>query len=136
MRNKKTNAFLIILVLVLVAWMLKGAFFQPTAGDLKAGFTERAKYRNENNTGPVQYIFAVTVKDSIWKEMETYGNYKPHHKGGTTRVYYFMEGSPVPATLTPGGVNFESTYNTSCIAVYEKTAVGNVIVTRYPFKNL
>lgn len=81
MRNKKINIFLGILVFVLVIWMLKGTFFQPGAGDLKAGFKEVAHYRNENNTGPVQYVFAVTVKDTIWSEMETYGNYKRTIKG-------------------------------------------------------
>ena len=134
MRNKKTNIFLFLLVVILVGWMVKGTFFQPDAGDLKAGFKEIAQYRNENNTGPVQYVFSVTVKDSVWSEMETYGNYKPHHKGGTTKVYYFMEGKPVPTDLSPGSINFDSSFNPSCIAVYEKTAVGNVIVTKNPFK--
>jgi len=134
MRNKKINTFLIILVLVLVGWMIKGTFFQPTAGDLKAGFKEVAQYRNENNTGPVQYVFSATVKDTIWSEMETYGNYKPHHKGGTTKVYFFLEGTPVPTDLQPGSINFDSSFNSSCVAEYEKTAVGNVILTRHPFK--
>lgn len=134
MKNKKTNIFLVILVLVLVGWMAKGTFFQPTAGDLKAGFKEVAHYRNENNTGPVQYVFSATVKDTIWSEMETYGNYKPHHKGGTTKVYFFRKGTPVPTGLQPGDVNFNSSFNASCIALYEKTAVGNVILTKNPFK--
>lgn len=134
MRNKKINIFLVLLVLFLVAWMLKGTFFQPGAGDLKAGFKQVATYRNENNTGPVQYVFSVTVKDTIWPEMETYGNYKPHHKGGTTKVYYFLEGTPVPAELTPGSINFDSRFDASCVAMYEKSPIGNVIVTKHPFK--
>jgi len=134
MRNKKTNIFLVILVLFLVIWMLKGTFFQPGAGDLKAGFKQIAEYRNENNTGPIQYVFSATLKDTIWSEMETYGNYKPHHKGGTTKVYYFIEGTPVPTDLTPGDVNFDSSFNKSCVALYEKSAVGNVIITKHPFK--
>lgn len=134
MRNKKTNIFLLVLLLGLVGWMIKGTFFQPTAGDLKAGFKEIAQYRNDNNTGPIQHVFSVTVKDTIWSEMETYGNYKPHHKGGTTKVYYFMEGTAAPTALSPGNVNFGSSFNPSCVAVYEKTAVGNIIVTKHPFK--
>jgi len=133
MRNKKINIFLVILVLFLVGWMLKGTFFQPGAGDLKSGFQQIAEYRNENNTGPVQYVFTVTVKDTIWSEMETYGNYKPHHKGGTTKVYYFKQGTPVPTELFPGNTNFDESYNHSCIAMYEKSAVGNVIVTKQPY---
>lgn len=134
MRNKKTNIFLIILVLFLVIWMLKGTFFQPGAGDLKAGFKEVAKYRNENNTGPVQHVFVVTVKDTLWAEMQTFGNYKPHHKGGTTKVYYFMEGTSVPTELSPGTVNFDRSFNTSCIGLYEKSATGYTSVNKYPFK--
>ena len=134
MRNKKINLFLIVLVAVLVLWMLKGTFFQPGAGDLKAGFKQVAEYRNENNTGPIQYVFTVTVKDSLWSELETYGNYKPHHKGGTTKVYYFMEGSKVPSELSPGSSNFDSAYNAGCIGLYQKNAVGTVVITRYPFR--
>lgn len=134
MRNKKINIFLVILVLALVVWMLKGTFFQPGAGDLKAGFKQVAEYRNENNTGPIQYVFTVTVKDTLWSEMETYGNYKPHHKGGTTKVYYFMEGTKVPSDLSPGNVNFDPSFNGACVGLYEKSAVGNVIVTKHPFK--
>lgn len=134
MKNKKTNIFLIVISILLFAWLLKGTFFQPGADDLKAGFTEKAKYRNENNTGPVQYIFAVTVRDSLWKDLEIFGNFKPHHKGGVTKVYFFMEGTAVPPQLMPGEVNFDPAYQSSCIAVYEKSPVGNVSVIKYPFR--
>lgn len=133
MRNRKINIFLIVLVLALVIWMLKGTFFQPGAGDLKAGFKQVAEYRNENNTGPIQYVFTVSVKDSLWNEMETYGNYKPHHKGGTTKVYYFMEGTKIPSELSPGDVNFDPAFDTSCIGLYQKSAVGTVVITKHPF---
>ena len=134
MRNKKINIFLGILVFALVVWMLKGTFFQPGAGDLKAGFKEVAHYRNENNTGPVQYVFAVTVKDTIWSEMETYGNYKPHHKGGNTKVYFFIEGTKVPTELDAGGVNFDPKFNNSCVGLYEKSATGYTSISKRPFK--
>ncbi|MET4140128.1 hypothetical protein [Pedobacter sp. UYP1] len=133
MRNTKINIFLGVMVLILVGWMLKGTFFQPGAGDLKAGFKEVAQYRNENNTGPVQYVFAVTVKDTIWSEMETYGNYKPHHKGGNTKVYYFLEGTKVPTELEAGKVNFDSSFDSSCVGLYEKSAMGNTSITKRPF---
>ena len=122
-----------LIVLIIVIWVIKGAFFQPSAEALKAGPIEHAKYRNENNTGPIQHIYVVSVKDSIWKDLETYGNYKPHHKGGTTKVYYFKQGTPVPTELFPGNTNFDESYNHSCIAMYEKSAVGNVIVTKQPY---
>ena len=134
MKNKKINIFLIVLVLALILWILKGTFFQPGTGDLKSGFKDIAQYRNENNTGPVQYIFAVSLKDTVWSELETYGNYKPHFKGGTTKVYYFMEGTPVPKELMAGSINFDSSFNSSCVGIYEKSAMGNVSITRHPFR--
>lgn len=135
MKNKGIRVFIGVITFGLIIWMVKGTFFQPSADDLKAGITEVGKYRNENNTGPVQYVFIATVKDSIWKDLEIYGNYKPHHKGGTTKIYFFMEGSARPVKLFPGKVNFDPSYNANCIALYEKSAVGNVSLTRYPFKN-
>ena len=133
MKDRKVTIALVILSLVLIGWMLKGTFTQPGADDLKAGFTEVGHYRNDNNTGPIQHVFSVTVKDSIWADMETYGKFKPHHKGGNTKVYYFLEGSSVPDQLTPGAVNFDPGFNRNCIAVYEKTAMGNTSLTKYPF---
>jgi hypothetical protein len=134
MKNRKTNIALSILVLVLIAWMVKGTFSQPGIENLKSAFKEVGKYRNENNTGPVQYVFSVTMRDTISKEMITYGNFQPHHKGGTTKVYFFMEGSKAPTELSPGAVNFDAAFNPSCIALYEKSPMGNVSLTKKPFK--
>ena len=134
MKNNKIRITLTLIVLVIVIWVIKGTFFQPSADDLKAGITERAKYRNENNTGPIQHIFAASITDSIWNDLEVYGNYKPHHKGGTTKVYFFMEESEIPDKLYPGEVNFDPGFNKNCVALYEKTAMGNVSLTKYPFR--
>ncbi|HKG06102.1 MAG TPA: hypothetical protein VKB19_06590 [Pedobacter sp.] len=133
MKNKRVRIVIGLLSIVVVVWIIKGTFFQPSANGLKAGIRDVAKYRNENNTGPVQYVFIAMVKDSLWKDLETYGNYKPHHKGGNTRVYYFMEGSAVPANLSPGKVNFDPSFNSACIALYEKSAMGNTSLIRHPF---
>ena len=133
MRNKKINIFLCVLVIIFVGWMLKGTFGQPGIEDMKSGFKEVAKYRNDNNTGPIQYVFAVTVKDTIWNEMVNYGNFKPHHKGGNTKVYYFKEGTKVPTAVGAGAVNFDPSFNSSCIGLYEKSAMGNVSMTKTPF---
>lgn len=135
MKNK-TNIFLSIAVLLLVGWMLKGTFSQPGVDDLKGEFKEVTYYRNENNTGPVQYVFIVTVKDAASPELETYGNFQPHHKGGNTKVYYFLEGKPVPKKAFAGKVNFDPTFNASCIALYEKSAMGNTSLVRSPFTRM
>lgn len=133
MRNKKLSTFLTILILVLVVWMLKGTFMQPGVNDLKGDFKEVAHYRNDNNTGPIQHVFAVTVKDTGKAEMEAYGNFMPHHKGGNTKVYFFLAGSPVPEDLYAGKVNFDPKFNQYCIALYEKTAMGNASIEKKPF---
>lgn len=134
MGKKKVNIFLGVLVILLIGWMMKGTFTQPGIEDLSGEFTEVSHYRNDNNTGPIQHVFAVTVKDTPWSEMETYGNFKPHHKGGNTKVYFFLKGSPVPGQLGPGKQNFDPSFNNACIALYEKSAMGNTSITRYPFK--
>lgn len=113
--------------------MVKDTLNQPGVEDMKAGFTEVAKFRNANNTGPVQRIYVVTVKDSVWKELEDYGNLMPHTKYGSTKVYFFMENSNVPKTLHPGTVNFDPAFNKTCIALYEKSAMSQVAFNKNPF---
>jgi len=128
----RTNVILGIGVLLLVGWMLKGTFFQPGIDDLKGDFKEVTRYRNENNTGPIQYVFIVTVKDPATAEMEQYGNFMPHHKGGNTKVYYFLEGKPAPTEAFSGKVNFDPSFNQACIALYEKSAMGNTSLVNNP----
>ncbi|CAH0286773.1 hypothetical protein SRABI27_03943 [Pedobacter sp. Bi27] len=133
MNRKWLVYFLVAGILVVIFFMVKAVFDQPGIEDMKAGFKEVAKYRNANNTGPVQRIYVVTVKDSVWKEMEDYGNLMPHTKYGNTKVYFFMENANVPKTLEPGEVNFDSQYNKSCIALFEKSAMSQVAFNKYPF---
>lgn len=130
---KKHSIFLIVLVLIIIGWILKDTFNQSGIEDLKGGFVEIAKYRNENNTGPVQRIFAVTVKDTSEAQLIDYGNLMPHNKYGNTKVYFFIVGKPAPKSLTPGNINFDSQYNFNCFAVYEKSAMGNFGVIKWPF---
>ena len=100
---------------------------------MKAGFKEVAKYRNANNTGPVQRIYVVTIKDSVWKDLENYGDLMPHTKYGNIKVYFFMQSANVPQVLQPGEVNFDPQFNKSCIALYEKSAMSQVAFNKYPF---
>jgi hypothetical protein len=132
--SRKSLIYLVSAAVVILAFlMVKDTFNQPGIEDMKAGFKEIVKYRNANNTGPVQRIYAVTVKDSIWKEMEYYGNLMPHTKYGNTKVYFFMESANVPQTLQPGEVNFDPQFNKSCIALYEKSAMSQAVFNKYPF---
>ena len=128
--NKKKpigfKVFLTLVVLFLVGWMLKDTFTQSGIEDLKGGFIEVAKYRNENNTGPVQRIYAVTVNDTTDSQLKAYGDLMPHTKYGNTKVYFFLATKTAPTKLFPGDVNFDAKFNRNCYALYEKSAMGNV----------
>ncbi|MBC6111401.1 hypothetical protein ACFOG5_22675 [Pedobacter fastidiosus] len=133
MSKKSLFYILIIGILILIFFIVRDTLNQPGIDDMKSGFKEIVKYRNDNNTGPVQRIYVVTVKDSIWSEMEDYGNIMPHTKYGNTKVYFFMENSNIPKTLHPGEVNFDPQYNKSCIALFEKSAMSQVAFNKHPF---
>ncbi len=134
MKSLHTKAFLAVLIIFLIGWMLKDTFTQSGIEDLKGGFTEVATYRNENNTGPVQRIYAVMVSDTTKAQLSEYGDLMPHTKYGNTKVYFFMEGSDAPKSLSPGNVNFDTKYNTNCFALYEKSAMGNVGLVKNPLQ--
>lgn len=133
MTKKKLNTLVIILITAILIWLVKDIFIQKNITDLKGGFTEIASYRNENNTGPIQRIYSVRVKDTTQAELEAYGNFMPHTKYGNTKVYFFKEGSATPTSLFPGEVNFDSIYAKNCFALYEKSAMGNFGVILNPF---
>jgi len=132
--NKKYLAYgIVAAVLVLIFFMVKDTLNQPGIEDMKAGFKEIAKFRNANNTGPVQRIYIVTVKDTVWQELQDYGNLMPHTKYGNTKVYYFLENSKVPQSLQPGNVNFDPSFNESCVALFEKSAMSQAAFNKHPF---
>ena len=132
--NKRRRKWLAgIGISLLLIWFIADAMNQPGVQDLKGAFREVAFYRNENNTGPIIRIYAVTVADTSWQEMEQYGNFMPHTKYGNTTVYFFRQGSPAPNQLRPGQENFNPALNPHCLAKYQKDVMGNVSFKRFPF---
>ncbi|QHL87650.1 hypothetical protein GU926_09455 [Nibribacter ruber] len=134
MSGKKVKYLLIALGALLVVWFVKDAFTQPSIDDLSGEFMEVAFYRNENNTGPIQRIYAVTVEDTLWDQMQQYGEFMPHTKYGNTKVYFFLQGQPVPETLAPGQQNFDAQFEKYCLAKFEKDAMGQVSFVKRPFR--
>ncbi|GAB5525935.1 MAG: hypothetical protein Roseis2KO_38070 [Roseivirga sp.] len=126
--------YIFIFIALMVAVTLWQSLSQPGIADLPGEFTEVAMYRNENNTGPVKRIYAVAVNDTLWDAMETYGNYMPYSKLGTTTVYFFKASGPFPTKLQPGSINFSSEFNTNCLAKYEKGNMGSVSLQKYPLR--
>lgn len=134
MRIKKKRIFLTFITLVVIGLIFNVVFTQSGIEDLKGGFVEVAQYRNENNTGPVQRIYAVKVTDTTAAQLIEYGNLMPHNKYGNTKVYFFLANNEAPSTLSPGEINFDTKYNSSCFALYEKSAMGNFGLIKNPFK--
>lgn len=133
MKGKKLYPVIGLIVGIIVIFIMWNSFSGPGVQDLKGDFKRVAFYKNENNTGPVERIYAVTVTDTLWDEMEKYGAFMPHTKYGNTKVYFFPEQSPVPDQLYAGKDNFEEGFKKFCIGKYEKDAMGNVSFLKKPF---
>jgi hypothetical protein len=121
-------------VALLLGWFVYDSLSQPTGQDLPGNFQEVATYRNENNTGPIVRVFAVTVADTLWTEMRQYGDLMPYTKYGNTKVYFFRQSQPVPKTVQPGEANFDAEFNKYCLAKYEKELMGNVSFRKFPLR--
>lgn len=134
MSSKAIKYLLIAAAAILIIWFISDAFSQPSVDDLKGNFKEMAMYRNENNTGPIVRIYAVTVADTLWGEMRKYGDYMPHTKYGNTNVYFFLADKPAPTEVYPGDANFDARFQENAVAKYEKDAMGQVAFVEYPFR--
>ncbi len=119
------------IVTVIIFWT---SFSQDTVDDLPGDFREEAFYRNENNTGPILRKYAVSLSDTLWQAMAQYGEMMPYTKYGTTTVYFFLQGDPVPKQLSPSSDDLDSRYQRSCIARYQKNSSGVTSFIRHPFK--
>lgn len=130
----KLKHILILAAFVLVGWFIYDSFSLPSVDDLEGDFKEVAFYRNENNTGPIVRVYAVTVADTLWQQMQQYGEFMPHTKYGNTKVYFFLEGSPVPDKVFAGDQNFEAQFQEFAVARYEKESMGQESFVQYPFR--
>ncbi len=116
-----------------MVWVTVETFNQPGIGDLKVDFEEITSYRNENNTGPVIRMYAVYAPDTAWQAMKEYGDFMPHTKYGNTKVFFFDQIGKSPKTLSATDPVFDSEFRPHCLAIYEKSAMGEVKLTRFPF---
>ena len=123
-------------IALLLVWIIANVATLPSVKDLNGNFKEVAFYRNQNNTGPVVRIYAVTLTDTLWKEMKEYGDLMPYTKYGNTKVYFFLSSVPAPKELTPGKENLSPDLKKYCLAVYEKDAMSVISFQKYPFRNV
>lgn len=118
---------------LLLAWFVYDSLSQASPQDLPGNFQQVAVYRNENNTGPIVRVYAVTVDDTLWRAMRQYGDLMPYTKYGRTEVYFFRAGQPAPRIVQPGKASFEAEFERYCLAKYEKDAMSKVVFQPYPF---
>lgn len=123
MNRKKT---VILSVLVFISLMMWSALKEPGINDLAVDFKELDFVRNENNTGPVIRRYLVTVSDTIWADLERYGDLMPYTKLGSTEVFFFMEGAKLPASLSLHGIPFEARFHEQLLARYTKNNMGQI----------
>jgi hypothetical protein len=132
---KKYKVYILVASVLIVSAIVWNTITEPGIKDLKSDFKEVAFIRNEQNTGPVIRIYAVSLKTENWEEMKQYGNYMPHTKYGTTRIYFFLNNSDIPEELNFGDVNIPERYKKNCIAIYEKDGMSQSSIRKYPFQN-
>jgi len=131
---KKYKYYILTFSILLIVAMIWNAMSEPGIKDLKGNFKELAFIRNEQNTGPVIRVYAVSLDNKNWDEMKQYGNYMPHNKYGSTKIYFFLNNDKAPNTLKLGDVNIDEDFKEYCIAVYEKDGMSQTSLKRYPFE--
>ena len=132
---KKNKLFILIISVIAITAMLWNTLSEPGIKGLQGNLKETAFIRNEQNTGPVIRIYAISIDAENWKDMEQYGNYMPHNKYGTTRVYFFLSNKPYTGKLELTGDNIEDDYKQNCIALYEKNGMSQSSIVKYPFRD-
>lgn len=107
----------VLLVVALSVWQSGSQAFETE-------FVEIATYRNPNNTGPVKRWYVVAVSTANWEEMLAYAGRMPHSKYGTTTVYFFLAGAPMPDFIGPKPPHFPEEFAPNVLATYQKQAMG------------
>ena len=131
----KPKQIILAITVLILGVMLWNAFNQKGMNDLETQFEQITFYRNENNTGPVKRVYIVTINDTVWSELEAYGNFQPHNKLGTTEVFFFLEESPFPTKVSGTKPYFSESFNDDVVARYEKNPSGLVSLKKYPFRH-
>ena len=133
--NSSKKRILYIVGFALLTIFALNLLTQSGPSDLPGNFKEIASVRNENNTGPVIRRYVVSLSDTLWQEMEQYGNFMPHTKLGVTEVYFFLNTGVLPESVRLGENPIEEGFTSNCLAKYQKNASGQVSLQRKPFKD-
>jgi hypothetical protein len=131
---KKNKIYLFIISAIIIVTIFWSVFNTLGINDLDGNLKEIAFIRNEQNTGPIVRVYAVSIDEENWESMEQYGNYMPHNKYGTTRIYFFLSNNPYRGKLQIEGENIEKSYQKECIALFEKNGMSQTSLVKYPYQ--
>jgi hypothetical protein len=134
MQTKKVYYLIAGIVVGLVIYMIADTLMQPGVADLRGDYREIAFFRNENNTGPVIRVYAVFAADTLWDEFQQYGDFMPHTKYGNTKVFFFLDQDRIPNQVSGNSPYFPAEFESYCVGMYEKSAMGQTKLLRYPFR--
>lgn len=124
---------ILIISVIVIGLMFYSLNETENINSLEGDFKELAFKRNENNTGPIQRVYAFSIEDTLWSEMKKHADLLPHTKYGSTKVYYFLEEqiSEVELNLSLKGINQEA--KSKCIAQAIKDGQSRLIFKKNPF---
>ena len=121
---------LMVGVLVFVGIVIWSAASNSGMNKLTIDFQEVAFIQNENNTGPVMRRYIVAVSDTVWSELEAYGNLMPYSKLGSTEVFYFLMNTDYPQEVSLSNTPFEKVFEDKLVAHYLKNNMGQISLKR------
>lgn len=127
--------FLVLIMGFMIAILLN-SIFTDNINTIEGDFKELAFTRNENNTGPVHRLYAFSLQDTLWKNMQEHADLLPHTKYGITEVYYFVNShqeTPIELNLTESKASVFDKEN--CVAYIKKDGMGTINLQKYPFAN-
>lgn len=93
-------------------------------------YSELAKYRNENNTGPIVRILAVKALDPDPNWMREFGDAQPHTKYGKTIVFFLSEDVGQKIELSPKEPYIDQSLESFVLYTYQKAPMGEVGFTK------
>ena len=111
-------------VAVIFFQIIRSSLSQPGNERFEGKYEEIGFYRNENNTGPVQRVYAIKVLDESEDWMKEFADSQPHTKYGRTLVFFFSKDVPAGISLTASEPYFSSEFSPFLQAKFEKTPMG------------
>lgn len=113
-----------VVVAVIFFQIIRSSLSQPGNERFEGKYEEIGFYRNENNTGPVQRVYAIKVLDESGDWLKEFADSQPHTKYGRTLVFFFSNDVPNGINLTASEPYFSSEFLPFLRAKFEKTPMG------------